>query len=187
VDRRDVADAVFDLLRRGAVGDAINLVAREDEADTRPRSPFFETRPCAESIRMALAANPRAVQGVSDEVLEHLRRAAVMVFLGFGHPSERWLPKGLSTGLRVDSESAVNLLVAYVQERRNILQASQHAHLISGVFIRQGSEQPFPPCPVCRTLEGKRWSLGEQPELPYEHCIHDMGCRCSYEFVYRGE
>jgi len=34
-------------------------------------------------------------------------------------------------------------------------------------------------CEACRRLKGKVYSLAEDvPLLPYEHCTHEIGCRC---------
>jgi hypothetical protein len=33
-------------------------------------------------------------------------------------------------------------------------------------------------CPACKKLSGKRFKISEVPELPYEQCTSEMGCRC---------
>jgi len=33
-------------------------------------------------------------------------------------------------------------------------------------------------CPACKKMAMKTYSLDNVPELPYEHCTHEMGCRC---------
>ena len=34
-------------------------------------------------------------------------------------------------------------------------------------------------CDACKKISGKRFSLDQVLELPYEHCTHEMGCRCT--------
>jgi hypothetical protein len=33
-------------------------------------------------------------------------------------------------------------------------------------------------CPACRKIVGQRFAIDKIPELPYEHCTCDVGCRC---------
>jgi hypothetical protein len=34
-------------------------------------------------------------------------------------------------------------------------------------------------CKACKKLENKQYKLHQIPVLPYEHCTHEMGCRCT--------
>jgi len=174
----------FGALRERNVNLAFRVVCDFEDSLGFPENPSFPSKPDISNVRCVFAVKPKILATVSEEVLEHLRVAAAMAFLGIGGS---WLPDGLRTGLAMKNEVAVRMIVFHVQSSREVEQEKQHADLVSEVSVVFASEEPYPPCDACRALKDKRWDLGEQPELPYEHCIHDMGCRCSYEFVYRGE
>ena len=36
------------------------------------------------------------------------------------------------------------------------------------------------PCKVCARLSKRTWPIEDVPEIPYEHCTSDEGCKCGY-------
>ncbi len=178
VDRAKVERAAFDALCARNADLAVRIVCDFQDALDLPEDPLFQSKPDASKVRSVFSVRPKILADVTEVVLDQLRIAAGMVFLGFGF---RWLPDGLQTGLEMKNESAIRMIVSHIQNSRLIQQANERADLISGVHVYLSSEGS---CDACCALKDKNWKLGEQPELPFERCTHRMGCRCCYGLSY---
>jgi hypothetical protein len=42
-------------------------------------------------------------------------------------------------------------------------------------------------CGACQQLDGKRFALDKLPEMPYEKCTCEVGCRCLLTAVIPGQ
>jgi hypothetical protein len=41
-----------------------------------------------------------------------------------------------------------------------------------------GIQSRLNPCPACAAIAQQTYPLSEVPELPYDGCSHELGCRC---------
>jgi hypothetical protein len=113
---------------------------------------------------------PKILARLSGKVLEELRVAAGMAFLGFGR---NWLSEDLDTGLAMNCDAAVNMIISRVQSDRN--REGFHQGGVSKVRIQCSQDGP---CEVCSALRSRVLPLDEAPEIPYERCTSPSGCRC---------
>jgi hypothetical protein len=176
--RAKVERAAFDALRARNADLAVRAICDFQDALGFPETPSFLSNPEISKVRSVFSARPKILASVSEATLEDLRIAAGMVFLGLGF---RWLPDGLQTGLQMKNESAIRMIVSHIQSSGHIQQEQENSDIISGVRVYLSCEGS---CDACSALKDKEWKLGEQPELPYEHCTHRMGCRCCYGLSY---
>jgi phage FluMu protein Com len=128
-----------------------------------------------ESLTSIFSSTPGILQGVNEERLRPLRIAAAMMFLWGTHDARAWLPKGLNTGIRLDTDSACRMFVFYIGHLRG-LKSCREAGVKKVQILGVGDDMS---CPACRKLDGKRFRLEEVPELPYPKCTCEIGCRCS--------
>ena len=129
-------------------------------------------------LELMAKATPRIIATVKPGYLLCLRRAAQIVELWGEKSAETLLPERLETGLRLDAMTAARMISSYVYNKLRLEGADdpELARFTKGVRI-SGISDEFR-CPVCAALEGKIFAPHEVPELPYERCTSEAGCRC---------
>jgi len=119
-------------------------------------------------------ARPRILAALSEEQLEHVRVAAGMMhLLTVTHAPKRWWPPDFKTGLLMDNAAAARMIGVYLGHLSEV-QRYRETGVVKAVSVAVVSNS----CEKCRELAGKRYALSRVPELPYERCTSDMGCRC---------
>ncbi|HEV2396066.1 MAG TPA: SAP domain-containing protein [Candidatus Sulfotelmatobacter sp.] len=137
----------------------------------------FERAPSPAFIELVMTVNPRILAGCSDEVLAKLRCAMALQCIA-GRHAPRDLLAGLNTGIRLDAETAARMIFFLARHTEDTRQWRELDIKFVTHFAAVGS------CPTCTTLNGKKWSIDEAPELPSAECSNDdLGCRCLYQPV----
>lgn len=127
----------------------------------------------AAMLNTIFSGKPKILGELDDEQLAHLRIAAGMSLLwGTSRTKSGWLPEGFSTGLHFNNATAARMLVFYAYHRRNLEQYRGYTKTVEIVTLEGSS------CDACKQLTGKKYRLDRAPDLPYEKCTHEMGCRC---------
>lgn len=120
-------------------------------------------------------ARPKILAKVSEEHLNRLRLAGAMIHLWGTSRVVASVPLDFETGLIMDNESAARMCFFYAAQKVGQESWSEigvtHA-TISGAQDGQG-------CPECARIRGKRYRVDRLPEIPYEKCTCELGCRCS--------
>lgn len=131
-------------------------------------------------VRLELIAEamPRIIANAKSESLPYLRCAAQIMELWGEKVAKPWLPARLDTGLRLHAITAARMISNYVNYKLHLHGISNHelAPFLKGVRI-SGNRDEYR-CPKCAALDGKLFPLNEAPEMPYEHCTSEEGCRC---------
>jgi hypothetical protein len=103
-----------------------------------------------------------------------LRIAASLMALWKVNKADEWLPGGFRSGLSVDNASAVRMLVAHAVYRTDIARYQEsHIDVVRIYHVGDGLV-----CDPCRALEAAAYPIDRVPELPYENCTCQTGCRC---------
>ena len=152
---------------------ACRLVCEFQDALGFPENPMFQSKPDLADVTSVFSAAPKILAGVKQESLEYLRIAAGMAFLGLEHDP---LTDNLETGIRLAGPAAVKMIFSYVQSRRNF-ESWRSSGLVRTVRIVCSADGP---CKVCARLSNRTWPIKDVPEIPYEHCTSDEGCKCGY-------
>jgi len=124
-------------------------------------------------LKVIFQAKPKILNAVNDEQMGHLRLAAGMMHLWGTNQAESWLPDNFEAGLIMDNDTAARMILFYASHQRSI--AKYHAAGVRRVEILATDDS----CPACKKLTQKKYQLKEVPELPYEQCTSEMGCRCT--------
>lgn len=170
-------------LRQGKIVEAQTVKAEYDafsvmapgfviDGNGEVRTPKGSSSADQERLRIIMQGQPRILKRVKPADLALLRIAAGMNYL-FGTSFTAWLPKDLDTGLTMNREAAARMLVFHAYHRQEV-----EEWLKSGLKTKVTISCMPDACPQCAKLGGKSYSLNKLPELPYEHCTCEMGCRC---------
>jgi hypothetical protein len=96
-----------------------------------------------------------------------------MMYLWGTGQAKTWLPSNLETGLDMANDTAARMILFYTYHKRNT--AGLRAAEARTVKILATDDS----CSSCKELAEKKHPINKVPELPYEKCTHQLGCRCS--------
>jgi hypothetical protein len=175
--RAGIDREVLTALLQGRFREATQRVAAFEEGQALPRTvdrrwQRYNTDTDFVVLKAIFQGRPGLLGGLSSGQLECLQLAAAMMHLCGSEECESWLPHGFQTPLRIDNNAAARMVLFSAYHRCNV--ASFMAAGVRRVRI-QGTHNP---CPACEAIAQKTYRLSEVPELPYEGCTHEMGCRC---------
>lgn len=136
-------------------------------------------------LELIASATPRIISNIRNDALPHVRRAAQVMELWGREVAEKRLPGGLETALRLDAMTAANMISSYVYNKLRLAGVEDLALFLKGVRVSSIGDESH--CRECAALDGKMFTLAELPELPYEHCTSEQGCRCIAVVVVVGD
>jgi len=178
--RNRVEQQVMEYLRRRKFKDASITVASYEAEQVFPRGIGIDWRHHDPVHDMAMlnfifGSKPKILAHLNDEQSSVLRLVAGMMYLwGTNRAKKEWLPPNFETNLAMDNNAAARMFLFYATYQVNINNYRQSG-VVKQVEILAAPDS----CDACKKISGKRFKLSEVPELPYEHCTHKMGCRCT--------
>jgi hypothetical protein len=117
---------------------------------------------------------PKTLSKINPESLEELQVIAGMLHLWGKSDEVRSLTNDVSTNLDFDNDSAVRLILSHALFLHEIASYKQ----IGVKAVRIYTCNDWLVCDECTELASKNYAVSEVPELPYEHCTCESGCRC---------
>ena len=104
--------------------------------------------------------------------------AAGMIQLWGVADANRWLPTDFETGIHLDANVAARMFCFYAINlgRSEEYEDSELDGFVTGVEISSIDDGRH--CVECSQINGKTYSLGQVPELPFPKCTSEIGCRC---------
>lgn len=183
-DRRlDVEQNSLAMLVKQDFMEAVRLMAHYESNQVFPRGlgidwSNYDCRSAAESLGIIFQERPGILSGMNANRLEELRIAAGMIELWSDADAKRWLPADFETGIRFDAEIAARMLCFYAINlgRLKEYEDSDLDDFVTGVEISAIDDGRH--CVECSQINGKTYSLGQVPELPFPKCTSEIGCRC---------
>lgn len=177
--RRKVEQQVMECLRQRKFKDASVAVASYEAEQVFPRGIGIDWKHHnpAHDIAMLNAifgSKPKILARLNDSQSDALRLVAGMMYLWGTNQGKEWLPPDFETDLAMDNDAAARMFLFHATHRVNIANYKQSG-VVKQVEILAAQDS----CDACKKISGKRFKLSEVPELPYEHCTHEMGCRCT--------
>ena len=178
--RARVEQQVLNALRRRKFKEACLMVASFEAEQVFPRGlsikwrHYNPTRDVA-MLRTIFVSRLKILAHLNDKELDQLRIAAGMMHLWGTSAAKEWLPPDFETELAMDSDAAVRMLGSYVSHQINMAEYRQ-SRVIKAVEIYNCNDSSV--CDACRKLARRKYKLNKVPELPYEKCTSEMGCRC---------
>ena len=136
-------------------------------------------------INTIFTRTPRVLAQLGDEQLEPLRIGAGMLVLGWNAGQvKKWLPSDVEPGLHVSDWRAALMLHShahYLQEMRQAHELEKEGVFQYEVSIETCNDDHV--CDACRRIASRKYTVEGAPELPYEKCTSEDGCRCSVSVV----
>jgi len=177
--RTKVEQQMSSFLKNRRFKEASQLMAAYEAKQVFPRGINIDWKHYAPSqdielLNIMFNGKPKIFERLSGEILDTLRLAAAMMHLWGKNTAKDWLPLDLETGLAIDNDSAVRMMISYANHQQRII--SYRAMGIKKVEVRTCNDSLV--CESCQKLAQKQYSIDQMPELPYEKCTSEMGCRC---------
>jgi len=176
--RKKAERYVFEQLSKRNLIKASRTVAEFKDSQMFPRGVTKESGSMSDQIEMLtfiFQTKPKILAAVTNNTLEMLQVAAAMMHL-WGGSAREWLPADLKTDLAIDNETAANMVLLHAYNQRSLANYSKEKDVLRGVEIVDTEDS----CPACRKLAHKLYRFSNVPELPYEKCTSEKGCRCTY-------
>ena len=177
--RAKVEQQVMDAIKRRAFQEASRLVASFEAEQVFPRGLNIDWKNDNSSRDVTILNNifaslPKQLGNLRPELVEQFRVAAGMVHLwGTSHGKE-WVTTNETTGLTFDSDAIIRMLVSYGLYSHEIADYKKIG--VKKVEILTCNDSDV--CDACQKLASRTYRLSEVPEMPYEKCTCESGCRC---------
>lgn len=134
------------------------------------------------TLNLIFISKPGIIKDIEETEMEPLRVAAGMMYLQGKKWSNAWLPENFILHHKFDAETASRMLLFYSTHKENLMQ-----YKTSSVIKEVEICSAYDSCDECKKLNGKKFTLEHAPELPYEKCTSEMGCRCTFIPVVEGQ
>jgi hypothetical protein len=176
--RNNIQKNMIDLLLKQDFAAAVRCVVDYESTQIFPRDIEIGGGRCnvktsAEYIEEIFQKKPKILDGIDVEGLEKIRVAAAMMTLWAGKSASAWLPGNFSTGIHLDGEVAVRMLISHCNHIRNMESCRSGPFELFEII---GSNQNA--CDACKKIIGKMYKFHDVPELPFPKCTCLIGCRC---------
>jgi len=177
--------SVLNALHKNDFESASRLVASFEAEQPFPRGinidwKNYDHRSSVDFLNAIFTCRPKIIKHVSDSNLRHLRIAAALIHLWGTSEAHISPPDDLRID-NMDRDAAARMIVFYVSYQR---QLASYRRLIE---LRLMTIRHFEisrvgdscSCNPCKKMATKKYSLEELPELPFEKCTSELGCRCA--------
>jgi hypothetical protein len=175
-EREAAYTSTRDALKRKDFGTACRVVGSYEAKQLFPRGlgvdwAHYDPTEDIAVLREIAQARPKIIGQVDETILEPLRLAAGMSLLWGTNVRSDWLPQDIGGELRLEPEVSTRMILFYARNRRTLLSFKR-------MGVRRVEISSPCGCECCATLQGKTYPTEDVPELPYEKCTFNAGCRC---------
>lgn len=176
--RAKLDSQVLSALQQGRIREATQRIATFETQQALPRTidgPWkrYDTSTDFAILKAIFQGKPGILGSLGEDHMHCLRLAAAMMHLCGTEECQAWLPDRFQVPLRIDNETAARMILFSAYHRCNVV-----SFLAAGIDT-VGIQTRHNPCPACQAIAQRTYPISEVPELPYEACSHEMGCRCT--------
>lgn len=177
-----VEKEVLDLLRMRQFQQASGVVARYESEQVFPRGLGidwinYNTKRDENILHSIFEKNPKFLAKLYSSKREPLRILAGMIHLwGVNRGGSGWIDENFDTSIHLDADAAARM---YMFHAVSLEELKSYRGMAKKVRITSGVNDNLV-CDECKKMNGKSFDINKVPELPYEKCISEMGCRCWY-------
>jgi hypothetical protein len=118
---------------------------------------------------------PKVLSYISGEHLEGVRLAAAMYRIWGKQDYARWFPNERTTGMSIKFSIAVDLLLTYVSFLKGMDWYEKNPNPAKQLRVVAYHKDA---CEACKAAAARSYGPSNVPELPYQGCTHEHGCRC---------
>jgi hypothetical protein len=175
--RTKLDEQIWEYLRQRKFKEASLAVASYEAQQVFPRGLGINWNnhspaPDIEALNAIFAFKPKTLLQLENNSLEILRISAGMDYL-WGTNNAQWLRPDFETGLPMEKTTAIRMFLSNAYYHRSLAQYRTSGVVIGVQILSENC------CEACRKLSGKKFNLNAVPELPYELCTLETGCRCT--------
>lgn len=123
-------------------------------------------------LGLFFSEKPKILGDINTNNLNSLRVAAGMKYLLYVRKAGDWLPKDFQLDSRLDVETAARMISFHSNYLNNLSRFERHGTKEVSIIVADDA------CEHCQKLKDKKYDLKTVPELPFEKCTSDKGCRC---------
>ena len=132
-----------------------------------------------EKLNFILTSAPKVLGNINSSDLANLRAATCMPVLWYNEPAESWLPENFVSAVK-SNKVAINYLKCNAEVREDLARYGNYAKKVKLTF----DENDIESCALCLKLNEKVFDLKDFPELPFENCTSETGCKCRVDSVF---
>ncbi len=151
---------------------AYSSITSYESKQVFPRNMGYDPKREIQILSSIFKHKPKILASVSGNELESLRLYAASDFLWGTQIPPGLINLDFKTGLVFDNEAAARMLLFAARHRQNISDIKQMSSKTVEIIGAPNS------CEECTKIRGKIYLIDEIIDLPYEHCTHELGCRC---------
>lgn len=169
---------VLQTLQQGRFKEASLIVATFEAEQVFPRGinidwKHHDPSRDIEMLKIIFSAKPKILIELNDEQMEHLHLAAGMMYILATNQAKDWLPDNFETELIIDNDTAARMIYFYASHQVELEQ--YRATGVKKVEVVASDDS----CDACKKMAKRKYTIDKVPELPYEKCTSEMGCRCT--------
>jgi hypothetical protein len=174
-------EKVLDAMQNHELRLASQLVAAYEAEQVFPRGigvdwKNYDSSSDVEILSYIFDRCPKVLANLTNEQLEPLRVAAGMFALLWNRGGvAKWLKQNSALKLSIPADDAALLLHSHAIFLRALDEIQQNG-FIESVTVNTCNDDLV--CSACKELSSTQILIEEMPELPYEKCTSDVGCRC---------
>jgi len=127
-----------------------------------------------EKLNFILTSAPKVLGNINSSDLVSLRAATCMPALWYNESAESWLPENFVSPVK-SNKVAINYLQCNAEIRETLARLDQPGCRTKVKLTFD--ENDIESCPLCQKLHNKVFYLKDFPELPFENCTSETGCR----------
>jgi len=177
-ERTQAEEQVLQALQQRKFKEAGQIVAAFEARQVFPRGFNIDWKHYSPTNDVAMlktmfGGRPKILSSLDDQQMEYLRIAAGMIYLWGTNQADDWLPNNFETGLIMDNDAAARTVFFYASHQLNVAQYRAAGAKTVEILATDNS------CDACKKLAKRKYKLDEVPELPYEKCTSEVGCRCT--------
>jgi len=177
-ERKDAEFRVIDAIKKRDFHAAWQIIGQFELNQVYPNQPGYDLHHPDDPenvfiLTTIMDAKPKILSQLPDNEAELLRIEACLNWL-WTNPKYSSLPENFQTTHRFGIKGVIDAYTTYAafQKDKRLLQQLGVKKVQS---ITLNDEDV---CPACKALSKKKILLSEFPELPYEKCTCELGCRC---------
>jgi hypothetical protein len=133
------------------------------------------------ALKQIFSLRPKILRALPESEWEPLHAVTGLNYLLGGRVSAEALPSDFVGVPNLNPHAVVRMMVFRFKHLRD-LERMRSIGVREARIMACGGDS----CGPCQQLEGKRFALDKLPELPYEKCTREVGCRCLLTAVIPG-
>ena len=140
----------------------------------------YDTKDDELFLIILFSRKPKILSDISDKELEPMRIGAGMFRLKWNRGQvNNWLSSLNLSKMAIEPEQISNLLYLHAHFLKELRECRELD--IKHVEINSSNDPLV--CSACKRIIGKKIRLDKVPELPYEKCTSESGCRCGISAI----